>query len=347
MPNTHKHTHYGQVNSTFNSPLLLKSKHVPTHLAPHSPANLLTSRQPSGSNVRYANPVYGQLVIGPPGSGKTTYCHRMHAFYQQLDRRVAIVNLDPANEQMEYSPSVDVMHLITVADAMEHFQLGPNGALMYCMEFLETNFDWLLEQLKACTDTNYFIFDCPGQVELYTHHRAMANIFARLEKLGYLLCTVHLVDAHHCSEPGKFISTLMLSLNTMLQMGLPHVNVLSKADLFRRFESTLQFGLDFYTEVLDLGYLLEALDGTPGLGRYRKLNAALVGMVEDYGLVSFQPLDANSEASLMRLKGVIDKANGYVYGAAEERSVNAMLACAVGAESGATKAERDYNPYLS
>lgn len=295
--------------------------------------------------MRYANPVYGQLVIGPPGSGKTTYCHRIQSFYQELDRRVTIVNLDPANEQMEYTASVDIMHLITVADAMQHCQLGPNGALMYCMEFLESNFDWLLEKLKAC-DSNYFIFDCPGQVELYTHHNSMANMFARLEKLGYLLCTVHLIDAHHCSEPGKFISALMLTLNTMLQMGLPHVNVLSKADLFRRYEAKLKFNLDFYTEVLDLGYLMEALDETPGLRRYAKLNAALVGMVEDYGLVSFQPLDVNSKTSLMRLKGFIDKANGYVYGAAEERSVNAMMACAVGAESGATKAELDYNPYL-
>lgn len=306
---------------------------------------MLTTQQPSASNVRYANPVYGQLIIGPPGSGKTTYCHRAQQFYAQLDRRVTVVNLDPANEQMAYTAGVDIMQLITVADAMDSFELGPNGALMYCMEFLETNIDWLLGKLKAC-DTNYFLFDCPGQVELYTHHRSMANVFARLESLGYLLCTVQLIDSHHCSDPAKFISTLMLSLNTMLQMGLPHVNVLSKADLFRRYESRLQFNLDFYTEVLDLGYLLAALDETPGLGRYAKLNAALVGMVEDYGLVSFRPLDVNSTASLMRLKNAVDKANGYVYGAAEERSVNSMLACAVGAESGATRAEQDVNPYL-
>lgn len=306
---------------------------------------MLQNQQPSASNARYKTPLYGQLIIGPPGSGKTTYCHRIQQFYGELDRRVDVVNLDPANEQMNYKPTVDVMQLITVTDAMEHFQLGPNGALMYCMEFLEQNFDWLLERLRS-SGGNYFIFDCPGQVELYTHHRAMANIFARLEALGYLLCTVHLIDSHHCSEPAKFVSTLMLALNTMLQMGLPHVNVLSKADLFKRYEHKLKFNLDFYTEVLDLGYLLEALDETPGLARYTKLNAALVGMVEDYSLVSFQPLDVNSRASLLRLKGVIDKANGYVYGAAEERSVNAMLACAVGAESAATKAEHDINPYL-
>lgn len=237
------------------------------------------------------------------------------------------------------------MKLITVADAMKHLKLGPNGALVYCMEYLEENFDWLLNQLKNLP-ANYFIFDCPGQVELYTHHQSMTNIFNRLEKLGYNLCTVQLIDSHYCSEPAKFISTLLLSLNTMLQMGLPHVNVLSKADLLKKFESKLAFNIDFYTEVLDLKYLLGALDSSPGLKKYAKLNAAIVSMIEDYSLVTFQPLDVKRRDSLLRLKNIIDKANGYVYGAAEEKSVNAMLACAVGAESENDKFNHDYGPYM-
>lgn len=237
------------------------------------------------------------------------------------------------------------MKLVTVADVMEHLKLGPNGALMYCMEYLEENFDWLLSQLKKCS-ANYFIFDCPGQVELYTHHQSMTRIFNRLNALGYHLCTVQLIDSHYCSEPTKFISTLILSLNTMLQMGLPHVNVLSKADLLKKFESKLAFNIDFYTEVLDLKYLLESLDNSPGMKKYKKLNAAIVSMVEDYGLVTYQPLDVRRRDSLLRLKNIIDKANGYVYGAAEEKSINAMLACAVGAESDNDKFNKDFEPYM-
>lgn len=237
------------------------------------------------------------------------------------------------------------MQLITVTDVMEHLKLGPNGALIYCMEYLEENFDWLLDQLKKLSE-NYFIFDCPGQVELYTHHKSMTRIFNKLQSLGYHLCTVHLIDSHYCSEPTKFIATLLLSLNTMLQMGLPHVNVLSKADLLKRYESRLAFNLDFYTEVMDLKYLLEALDTSPGMKKYKKLNAAIVSMVEDYSLVSFQPLDVNRKESLLRLKNIIDKANGYVYGAAEERSINTMLACATGAENENEKFASDYEPYV-
>ncbi|XP_058451593.1 GPN-loop GTPase 2 [Malaya genurostris] len=298
--------------------------------------------------MKTQKPLFGQLIIGPPGSGKTSYCNKMKQFLQKLDRKVTVVNLDPANDNMEYDSSIDIMQLITVEDVMEQFSLGPNGALIYCMEFLESNFGWLLEQLKA-SPGHYFIFDCPGQVELYTHHNAVRNIFATLEQLGYHLCTVHLVESHHCSEPHKFISTLLLSLHTMLQMGLPHVNVLSKADLLKEYESKLAFSLEYYTEVLALHYLLECLEQSKVVPRnkYKKLNAAIVSMVEDYSLVSFHLLDANKEESLLRLKNAIDKANGYVYGAGEEKNVNTLLACAVGAETQNERMEKDIDPYLS
>lgn len=46
---------------------------------------------------------------------------------------------------------------------MDEFGLGPNGAMLYCMEYLEENFDWLVDQL-AKLDGAYFIFDVAGQV---------------------------------------------------------------------------------------------------------------------------------------------------------------------------------------
>jgi len=41
---------------------------------------------------------FGQLVIGPPACGKTTYCFGVSQFMNQMGREVAIVNLDFANE---------------------------------------------------------------------------------------------------------------------------------------------------------------------------------------------------------------------------------------------------------
>ena len=50
------------------------------------------------------------------------------------------------------------------------------------------------------------------------------------------------------------------------------------------------FGLDYYTEVLDLHYLLEHMSDEPFFRKYKKLNEALITVVEDYSLVSFIPL---------------------------------------------------------
>jgi hypothetical protein len=67
---------------------------------------------------------------------------------------------------------------------METFNLGPNGSLVYCIEYLEANLDWLVHRILAATrigyeaseeeeveesyrtafGCSYLIFDCPGQV---------------------------------------------------------------------------------------------------------------------------------------------------------------------------------------
>ena len=92
---------------------------------------------------------FGQLVIGPPGSGKTTYVGAMAELLRALGRNVAIVNLDPANENITYSSYVDVVDLVKVEEVMDQMKLGPNGGLMFAMEFVRTNIEWLDTKLGS------------------------------------------------------------------------------------------------------------------------------------------------------------------------------------------------------
>ncbi len=230
-------------------------------------------------------PKYGQVVIGPPGSGKTTYCDGMSQLLNSLGRTCAVVNIDPANEKTPFKPDIDVQELVKLEDVMEETGLGPNGGLVYCMEFLEKNYEWLSSRLSKLPKDAYVLIDCPGQVELYTHNDCVKNILRRMEKSDMRLCAVNLVDSHHCSDPAKFISVCLVTLNSMLQMELPQVNVLSKVDLIEKY-GRLHFGVDFYTEVLDLKYLTQAMTEDPFLAKHKKMNEAITDLIENYGLVS-------------------------------------------------------------
>ncbi|GBF89287.1 GPN-loop GTPase [Raphidocelis subcapitata] len=256
---------------------------------------------------------FGQLVIGPPGSGKTTYVAGAAQLLAAGGRRLALVNLDPANDQLPYTPAVDVSELVCLESVMEELGLGPNGGLVYCIEFLEANLDWLAERLAPLeAEGAYFIFDCPGQVELFTQHDSLRRVLAALAARGHRLAAVHLVDSHLCTEPAKYIAALLLSLGAMLHLELPHINVLSKVDLLRQYGG-LDFSLDYYTEVQDLSYLVGSMGNDAFSARHRRLSSELCELVSDFGLLSFLPLAIEDKQSLQAVLHAVDKANGALY----------------------------------
>lgn len=121
----------------------------------------------------------------------------------------------------------------------------------------------------------------------------------------------------------------------MLQMDLPHLNVLTKIDNLASY-GPLPFNLDFYTEVQDLDYLMPYLDAErPGLApnplsesdgdasettrssKFHALNEAIIGLVEEFGLVGFETIAVEDKQSMATLLRAIDKAGGHVFGGVE------------------------------
>ncbi|KAF9818058.1 hypothetical protein IEO21_03019 [Rhodonia placenta] len=253
---------------------------------------------------------FGEIVCGSPGSGKSTYCYGKHQLFSALNRPIFVVNLDPANDNIPYPCAIDISSLITLEDVMAEHGLGPNGGMLYCMEYLEANFDWLEERLKELGKDAYVLFDLPGQVELSTNHESVKNIVQKLAKLEFRLAAVHLCDAHYVTDASKYVSVLMLSLRAMLHLELPHINVLSKVDLIQQY-GDLDFNLDFYTEVQDLSYLENTLSSVSP--RFKALNMAICSLIEDYGLVGFETLAVEDKESMLHLTRVIDKATGCVF----------------------------------
>lgn len=72
---------------------------------------------------------FGQLVIGPPGAGKSTYCHGLHQLLTGLGRSHVTVNLDPANDNLTFTYDIDIRDLVDIEIVMKEVGLGPNGGL--------------------------------------------------------------------------------------------------------------------------------------------------------------------------------------------------------------------------
>ena len=262
---------------------------------------------------------FGQVVIGAPGAGKTTYAHGIQQWMKCVGREATIVNLDPMASHLPYDCSLDIRDLISGEQVMDEFELGPNGSLIYCIEFLEHNFDWLMQKLEELGDAgNYVVFDCPGQLELYTHHSSMKKIFSKLSRdLGFQLCAVQLIDSHHCSDASKFISVLLLCLSSTTHLELPMVNVLSKIDMLDTF-GDLDFPLDYYTDAMDLEYILNKLPQDPFYSKFRLMAQGIIEVIESYNLVSFTTLQVQDAQSIGTVVKHVDKANGYVFSSLDE-----------------------------
>jgi hypothetical protein len=69
-----------------------------------------------------------------------------------INRPCSVANLDPANDNVPYQDEAafDVRDLVDVDEVMEREQLGPNGGVLWAMEEVETNFDWLEQHLEQC-----------------------------------------------------------------------------------------------------------------------------------------------------------------------------------------------------
>lgn len=205
---------------------------------------------------------------------------------------------------------------------MQEQQLGPNGGLMYAVESLDRSVDLFVLQIKSLVQEEraYVVFDCPGQVELFTHHSSLFRIFKRLEKeLDMRLCVVNLIDCFYITSPSQYISVLLLALRSMLMLDLPQINVFSKIDLLKSY-GELPFRLEYYIEVQELEYLepyIEKERSQTGGGRFKKLTGSISELITDFNLVSFEVLCVDDKESMIHLQSVIDKANGYIFGSSE------------------------------
>lgn len=119
--------------------------------------------------------------------------------------------------------------LVSLEDVMEEMELGPNGGLIFCMEYLIDNVDWLNDELEQLGNDSYVIFDCPGQIELFSHVPVMRTLVNELQRMDFAVAGVYLLDAQFMVDPTKYMSVrpaaheccLSARLGCIAYLGMP------------------------------------------------------------------------------------------------------------------------------
>ncbi|KDR18495.1 GPN-loop GTPase 3 [Zootermopsis nevadensis] len=236
---------------------------------------------------------------------QSTYCSTIVKQAADDRKTIDVVNLDPAAEYFDYQPLVDIRELIHLDDAMDDADLkfGPNGGLVFCMEYLMENSGWLEEQLGD-VDDDYVLFDCPGQIELYTHMTVMRQLVELLQqRWNFRVCGVFLVDSQFMVDGAKFLSGTMAALSVMVNLELPHINILTKMDLLSK---SARNQLDRYLEPDPHTLLGDVQTRSKWSEKYRHLTEAIGRLIEDYSLVRFYPLNIKDEENVADLMLMIN-----------------------------------------
>ena len=59
----------------------------------------------------------------------------------------------------------------------------------------------------------------------------MRHLVDKLNDWDFRICGVFLIDSQFIVDASKFFSGVMSALSTMVQLEVPHINVMSKMDL--------------------------------------------------------------------------------------------------------------------
>lgn len=201
---------------------------------------------------------------------------------------------------------MDVRDLISVDDVSEELELGPNGALVYCMEFLLENVEWLEDKLDAYIDNDYIVFDLPGQIELYTHFPFMKELIRYLQNWDYRVQALYFLDSQFMADAAKFFGGCLTALSAMVQLEVPHLNVMSKMDLAKGVDKRR---LEEYM-FPDVENLVQELSQHTS-PKFLRLNSAMGALLDDFSMVSFVPLDVADGESIGNLLLLADHALQY------------------------------------
>lgn len=166
--------------------------------------------------------------VGAAGSGKSSLTHGFKLWMDRMGYDAAAINLDPGVEHLPYSPDIDIREWFVLSDIMEEYGLGPNGAQIVAADMIALRTGEIKELVDEI-NSDYFLIDTPGQMELFTFRECSSIIIKALSEESSAI--VFLYDPMLSTTPSNFASQIMLGSTTQFRFYIPSINVLSKVDM--------------------------------------------------------------------------------------------------------------------
>lgn len=131
----------------------------------------------------------------------------------------------------------------------------------------------------------------------------MRQFVDTLQTWNFRVCGVFLVDSHFMVDANTFLSGAMAALSVMVNLEVPHVNVLSKIDLL---SPVAKKQLDRFLEPDTHDLICSSSTSSTFNEKYHALTEALAKVLDDYSLVKYFPLDITDEENISDLFLMID-----------------------------------------
>jgi GTPase SAR1 family protein len=213
----------------------------------------------------------------------------------QTDSRAGYaINLDPAAKYVPFSSSIDIRDTVDYLEVMRQHKLGPNGAILTCLNLFATKFDQVMgilekrafgeennndagkaestkeaasksDDSKPTEEPNaskpsldYILVDTPGQIEAFTWS-ASGSIVTSALATTFPTILAFVVDTPRCAASvHTFMSNMLYACSMLYRAKLPMVIVLNKTDVV---------GCEFVKEWMDdYESFQEALDDASSSG---------------------------------------------------------------------------------
>ncbi len=239
------------------------------------------------------------FIVGTAGSGKSLLTSAFSEWLEIAKQHVAIINLDPGVVTLPYTPDLDVRDYVNIANLMEEYQLGPNGALIMAADLIAEQVETLGKEVEEI-DADLVLVDTPGQMELFAFRASGPYITAELTKVQKAL--VYLFDSVFSLNPLNYVSNLFLSAAVYNRFLIPQIHVLSKCDLLPQEETDNIVDWSTNPKKLEL-VIEEKLVGTK-----RLLSRDMVHAIYRLGLrFNLIPISSKTNDGMTNLNTVLER----------------------------------------